>query len=111
MSVGDADRDLLVNLPDDGNATEINIPAKEVLHARINAYKANNEHLEREVKELKEKDSGRIKKYKRIISLCTRVDEGEVDKLVGRLARALESERGEVEMGRVRELLGKFEGI
>ncbi|PQE28775.1 hypothetical protein CJF32_00003980 [Rutstroemia sp. NJR-2017a WRK4] len=111
MSVGDADRDLVVNLPEDGNPAEINIPAKEVLQARINAYRANNEHLEREAKELKEKDSGRIKKYKRIISLCTRVDEAEVDKLVGRLARALESERGEVEMGRVRELLGKFEGM
>lgn len=86
------------------------LPSLHILQARVNAYKANNDSLERSVQELKSKDTGRIAKYKKIISLCTGVDISKVDGVIEGLARAVESE-SDVDLNRVREFLTKVEGV
>ena len=49
---------------------------------------------------------------RRAVALCTRMEEEEVDKMVGGLVVAVESERGEeVDVGRVREFLRRVEEV
>lgn len=128
MHLGDADKSLAVPpVPTDLNITPTRnsnhqldhtqkqaflnqLPSVHVLQARIMAYKANNDALKKSVQELKSKDTGRIAKYKRIISLCTGVDIQKVDEVIEGLARAVESEN-EVDLKRVREFLTRVEGV
>jgi hypothetical protein len=70
----------------------------------------NNESLESEVRNLKRKSGDLESKYRRIIGLCTHVEESKIDGVLGNLCRAVESE-GDVELGRVREFLHKVEGV
>ncbi|KAJ8067682.1 hypothetical protein OCU04_003288 [Sclerotinia nivalis] len=128
MHLGDADKSLAIPpIPADINTTPTQnsnveydhaqrqlllqqLPSMHILQARINAYKANNDSLERSVQELKSKDTGRIAKYKKIISLCTGVDISKVDGVIEGLARAVESE-SDVDLNRVREFLTRVEGV
>ncbi|KAF7860338.1 hypothetical protein EAF04_008465 [Stromatinia cepivora] len=128
MHLGDADKSLAIPpIPADINTTPARnsnveydhaqrqlllqqLPSMHILQARINAYKANNDSLERSVQELKSKDTGRIAKYKKIISLCTGVDISKVDGVIEGLARAVESE-SDVDLNRVREFLTRVEGV
>jgi len=87
------------------------LPSASVLRARVNAYAANNEVLEAEVRNLKAKSRDLEAKYRRIISLCTRVDEDKIDGVLNNLCRAVDSEHGDVELGRVREFLQKVDGV
>lgn len=128
MHLGDADKSLSVPpIPANINTTPTRnsnhkydhaqrqlllqqLPSTHILQARINAYKANNDALERDVQDLKSKDTGRIAKYKKIISLCTGVDVSKVDGVIEGLARAVESE-SDVDLNRVREFLTRVEGV
>ncbi|ATZ55488.1 Bcswi6 [Botrytis cinerea B05.10] len=128
MHLGDADKSLAVpQIPADINNTPTRnsnlqvdhanrqallqqLPSLHILQARIMAYKANNDNLERSVQELRSKDTGRIAKYKKIISLCTGVDVSKVDSVIEGLARAVESE-SDVDLNRVREFLTRVEGV
>ncbi|CAD6448820.1 64bfa33a-bc4b-49e5-b6d7-426b77a88412 [Sclerotinia trifoliorum] len=128
MHLGDADKSLAIPpIPADINITPTRnsnveydhaqrqlllqqLPSMHILQARINAYKAINDSLERSVQELKSKDTGRIAKYKKIISLCTGVDISKVDGVIEGLARAVESE-SDVDLNRVREFLTRVEGV
>lgn len=86
------------------------LPPTHVLRARVNAYKSNNETLEEGLAGLKSKSSDLAAKYRKIISLCTHVDEAQVDNHLENLLRAVESEAGDVELSRVRELLSRVDG-
>jgi regulatory protein SWI6 len=72
---------------------------------------ANRETLESEVRGLKGKSLDLEKKYRRVIGLCTRVEEDMVDSVLDNLCRAVDSEHGDVELGRVRDFLQKVEGV
>lgn len=87
------------------------LPPASILRARLNAYIANNEALEAEVRNLKGKSRDLEAKYRRIISLCTRVEEDKIDGVLNNLYRAVDSENGDVELSRVREFLQKVEGV
>jgi hypothetical protein len=50
-------------------------------------------------------------KYRRVVALCTGVAEDEVDAVVDGLVKAVESERDELDIGRVRRFLGGVEGV
>jgi regulatory protein SWI6 len=50
-------------------------------------------------------------KYRRVVALCTGVPETEVDAVVDGLLKAVESEKDELEIGRVRRFLGGVEGV
>ncbi|KAG9247072.1 hypothetical protein BJ878DRAFT_565232 [Calycina marina] len=88
------------------------LPPAHVLRARLNAYRANNDSLESNIKGMQSRNSALAAKYRKIISLCTGVKEGDVDSVLGGLVRAIESEGpGDVELGRVREFLQRVDGV
>ena len=86
------------------------LPPPAVLAARLKAYQRTNGRLEAQAKNLQSKSSGLETQMKRVVGLCTGVEEGKVDEMLEGLRAAVESERGEeVEVGRVREFLRKVE--
>lgn len=86
------------------------LPPTEVLQARAQAYKANNDRLDAQVQTLQNQSSELEKQLKKVVSLCTRVDQERIDELLPRLMAAVESERGqEVETGRLHDLLRQVE--
>lgn len=50
-------------------------------------------------------------KYRRLVALAANCPEDEVDKLLESLVRAVQSEKGELEIGRVRKFLGGVDGV
>lgn len=50
-------------------------------------------------------------KYRRLVALAASCPEDEVDKLLESLVRAVQSEKGELEIGRVRKFLGGVDGV
>lgn len=86
------------------------LPSVATIRARIQAYRAINEELERGVGELRTRSRDVEGKYRRVISLCTKTPEERVDDVLGSLVRAVESEGNGVEVGRLQEFLGKVEG-
>lgn len=86
------------------------LPPTHVLRARVNAYKAINESLSENVRGLQSKSSELADKYREIISLCTNVEENNVDGFLDNLLRAVESEQEDVELARVREFLSRVDG-
>ncbi|KAL8992601.1 MAG: hypothetical protein Q9188_007548 [Gyalolechia gomerana] len=86
------------------------LPPTEVLQARAQAYKANNDRLDAQVSSLRNQSSELEKQLKKVVSLCTRVEVERVDELLPKLMAAVESERGEeMEMSRLHDLLRQVE--
>ncbi|KAI9696741.1 MAG: transcriptional regulator swi6 [Candelina mexicana] len=129
IKVGDADKGLdikLEELPEPALRGEVvqmeqltkeecdylkTLPSTEVLRARLNAYNRNNQMLGEQAAQLKSRSTDLEEKYRRVISLCTGVEEDHVEELLPGLVKAVESEGGEmVEVGRVRDFLKKVEG-
>lgn len=86
------------------------LPPTHVLRARVNAYKSLNETLSQFVRGLQSKSSELADKYREIISLCTNVEESNIDGFLNNLLRAVESEQEDVELARVREFLSRVDG-
>ncbi|KAK3312578.1 hypothetical protein B0H66DRAFT_485610 [Apodospora peruviana] len=93
------------------NNSSPNLPSTAVLRARINALRECSRKTKQETEALKERSRERELKYRKLVSLCTRRPEGEVDTLLDTLTRAVESEKGELEIGRVRRFLGGVEAV
>jgi regulatory protein SWI6 len=87
------------------------LPSAAVLRARINAVTNRREMTRKMVFALKGRSRDVEIKYRKVVALCTSVPEGEVDAVVEGLLRAVESEKGELELGRVRRFLGGVEGV
>lgn len=86
------------------------LPPTEVLQARAQAYKVNNDRLDAQVHTLQNQSSELEKQLKKVVSLCTGVAPERVDEFLPRLMAAVESERGEeVDMGRLHDLLRQVE--
>jgi len=130
MKLGDADKGLAIPTLPENILSNINpnshqpqvldqaqrqllasLPSTHVLRARLAAYTANNEALSNNVQSLQSKSTELIAKYRKIISLCTRVDEDKIDSLLDNLVRAVESEPSDVELPRVREFLSRVDGV
>jgi hypothetical protein len=61
---------------------------------------------------LREKDGQLEVMYRKVVSLCTKVDEERVDSVLDLLVQALESDPLEgADVGRVKEFLRKVEGV
>lgn len=83
----------------------------EVLSGRVKAYQQHNEGLEAQARELKSKSQELEERYKRMVSLCTKVDVNQVENVLDSLLQAVVSEQKEhVELGRVREFLRMVQG-
>lgn len=88
------------------------LPPTPVLRARASAYRKNNARLEVEAKSLQSQSSELEAQLRKVVSLCTGMEEGHVDEMVDSLNAAVQSEGGEdVEVGRVREFLRRVEGV
>jgi regulatory protein SWI6 len=87
------------------------LPSAAVLRARVNALRNRSVQTQRAVEALRARSKDKELKYRRLVALCTRRPETEVDTLLDTLTRAVESEKGELEMARVRRFLGGVEGV
>jgi regulatory protein SWI6 len=88
------------------------LPAAGVLRQRLDTYTQTNQALLKRSRMLKEKDGQLEQMYRKVVSLCTKVEEGRIEQCLEGLVAALDSEEGEgVEVGRVREFLRKVEGV
>jgi regulatory protein SWI6 len=116
MRLGDADKPFQIPSIEPSTAVQdprvaASMPSASALGAKLGAFVANRETLESEVRGLKGKSLDLEKKYRRVIGLCTRVEEDMVDSVLGNLCRAVDSEHSDVELGRVRDFLQKVEGV
>jgi len=87
------------------------LPNAVVLRARLSALRDRSAQTRRAVEALRARSNDRELKYRRLVALCTRRPESEVDTLLDTLTRAVESEKGELEIARVRRFLGGVEGV
>jgi len=87
------------------------LPTAAVLRARLHALRDRSGQTRRAVEALQARSKDRELKYRRLVALCTRRPETEVDTLLDTLTRAVESEKGELEITRVRRFLGGVEGV
>ncbi|KAF2650828.1 apses transcription factor-like protein [Lophiostoma macrostomum CBS 122681] len=112
---------LLTPLPVDFNSLPPNkavalahLPSISTLRQRLEAYVQDNMSLAQRSHKLKEKDDQLEIMYRKVVSLCTKVDEDRIDGVLEGLVLALDSEPcngSTVEVGRVREFLRKVEGV
>ncbi|KAH9871187.1 hypothetical protein J1614_006763 [Plenodomus biglobosus] len=88
------------------------LPPVHVLRQRLETYTHTNGSLLNRSRILKEKDGQLEQMYRKVVSLCTKVEESRIEECLEGLVAALDSEEGEgVEVGRVREFLRKVEGV
>ncbi|KAF2258187.1 apses transcription factor-like protein [Lojkania enalia] len=88
------------------------LPSIQTLRHRLEAYIVNNQSLAGRSRKLKEKDGQLEQMYRKVVSLCTKVDEDKIDSVLEGLVLALDSDPLDgVEVGRVREFLRKVEGV
>lgn len=81
-----------------------------VLRARVQALRQRTDVTRKAVAGLQGRSRDVELKYRKVVALCTGVPEAEIDAVIEGLLRAVESERGELEIGRVRRFLGGVEG-
>ena len=95
-----------------------NVPPSSQLRSSISAYAHQNTQLQQTADDLKARSAGRQAMYRRVVALCTSVEEARVEESLPGLLAAVESERGflggnggdgESEVRRVREFLRKVE--
>lgn len=94
-----------------GYRSEGMLPSGAVLRARIRAIEGRRDVTRKMVQALKGRSRDVEIKYRHVVALCTGVQESEVDAVVDGLLKAVESERDELDIGRVRRFLGGVEGV
>ncbi|KAM0548552.1 hypothetical protein ACHAPJ_009875 [Fusarium lateritium] len=87
------------------------LPSAAVLRARVRAVEGRREMTRKMVSALKGRSRDVEVKYRRVVALCTGVQEEEVDAVIDGLLKAVESEHEELEINRVRRFLGGVEGV
>lgn len=103
--------DVLLELASSGSGSAVALPSSAVLRARINALRARSNETHRAVGGLKARGRDVELKYRHLVSLCTRRPDSEIDTLLDGLTRAVESEKAELEITRVRRFLGGVDGV
>ncbi|EJS42658.1 swi6p [Saccharomyces arboricola H-6] len=68
------------------------LPPTVLLKARINAYKRNDKHLGNVLHTISTKQSELENKFRRVLSLCLKIDENKVDDMLDGLLQAISSE-------------------
>lgn len=88
------------------------LPPPSVLRSWINALNEVNEKNAKRLAELQSRNWGHECTAKRIVSMCTGVDEAQLDEAAPRLMTALESEGDQpVDLEKLRQFLLDVEGI
>ncbi|KAL8946250.1 MAG: hypothetical protein Q9222_007325, partial [Ikaeria aurantiellina] len=87
------------------------LPPTEILEARTEAYRVNNERLEAQVSSLKGQSLELEGQLKKVVSICTGIPEDRAEELLPGLLTAVETEPGEnLDAERVGELLKRLDG-
>ena len=81
-------------------------PSASVLRSRLKGLGARTELMQRATAALQGRSRHVELKYRKLVSLCTGAPEEDVEGLIDSLLRAVESEKGELDLGRVRRFLG-----
>lgn len=95
--------------PDPRNVNLQDIPPSVVLKARITAYRENERNLQNIIELLKSNSTKLESKFRRVVALCTGVEENTIDSILDGLVQAVESDPDEVDMGRVVGFLRKVD--
>ncbi|KAI1813216.1 hypothetical protein GGS20DRAFT_577754 [Poronia punctata] len=94
-----------------GHVDDGSIPSATVLRARIQALRNRTDLTRTGVASLKSRSKEIEIKYRKVVALCTGISEEEVDLVLDSLVRAVESEKGELEVARVRRFLGGVDTV
>jgi regulatory protein SWI6 len=91
------------------------LPVPSELRTRLHAYSTNNQQLRDHANELRGRSNELEDLYRRVVSLCTGVDEDKVEEALPNLLAAIESEstagvEGEGDVVRVRDFLRRVDG-
>ncbi|KAI3396647.1 hypothetical protein diail_11824 [Diaporthe ilicicola] len=86
------------------------LPDANILRARLKATTDILNTMKDKVSNLKGTSRDIECKYRRLVALAANCPESQVDDLLEGLVRAVESEKGELEIGRVRKFLGGVDG-
>lgn len=95
--------------PDPRNINLQDLPPSVVLKARIIAYRENERNLQNIIELLKSNSTKLESKFRRVVALCTGVEENTIDSILDGLVQAVESDPDEVDMGRVVGFLRKVD--
>lgn len=101
----------MLEAADDTSGAEGLLPSAALLRARVKAVEGRKDMTRKMVSALKGRSRDVEVKYRRVVALCTGVQEDEVDAVVDGLLKAVESEHEELEISRVRRFLGGVEGV
>lgn len=110
-SAWETELDMAVEAARTGNGGSVALPSTTVLRARINAVRMRSNETKRAVSALKGRSRDVELKYKHLVSLCTQTPDSEVDTVLDGLTRAVESEKGDLEITRIRRFLGGVEEV
>ncbi|KAI1103835.1 apses-domain-containing protein [Jackrogersella minutella] len=94
---------------DAANAAQL--PNSAVLRARIDALRSRTDAMRVGAGGLRARSTDVELKYRRVVALCTGVRDDKVDAVVDGLLRAVESEKGELDFGRILRFLGGADGV
>ena len=94
-----------------GSGSQLSLPSTAVLRARIKAVHHRGAETRKAVEGLKARGRDVELKYRHLVSLCTRRPDNEIDILLDGLTRAVESEKGELEISRLRRFLGGVDAV
>lgn len=87
------------------------LPEANILRARLKATTDVLTAMQNKVSGLRGSSRDTEDKYRRLVALAASCPEDQVDELLGGLVRAVQSEKGELEIGRVRKFLGGVDGV
>ncbi len=86
-------------------------PSVAALTARIRAVRSRAEEMRKAEAALRARSHEAELKLQRLVALATKSSEAEVDGHLEGLVRAVESEKGELDIGRIRRFLSGVEGV
>jgi regulatory protein SWI6 len=89
----------------DGAPLGATLPGASVLRARINALRNRTAETRHAVAQLEARSKEKELQYRRLVSLCTKCPDAEVEGLLDALMRAVESEQQNLEIPRVQKFL------
>jgi regulatory protein SWI6 len=90
------------------------LPSHQVLQSQLHAYLQHSQSLQRQADELQSRSLSVEAMYRKVVALCTGVEESKVEESLPNLVAAVESEKNGVgigEVGRVREFLRRVDGV
>lgn len=100
--------------PSQRSLSQTALPSPQILQTQLNAFIQHSHSLQKQADELQSRSLSVEAMYRKVVALCTGVEEEKVEESLPSLVAAVESERsgtGIGEVGRVREFLRRVDGV